>query len=293
MCAAALEWARRGVPVVPLHEVYDDICTCPCTSKKCKDGKHGCGSECPSKGKHPRTADGLKSATTDEATIRRWWAKYPHANIGGVTGGVLHLVAVDVDPKSGGDANLCNLVEVHGAGWLDTFTQETGSRGSHFLFTYPADVELRNSAGKLAVGIDTRAEGGYIVLAPSLHASGRRYGIANASGIKPAPGWLIEDLTRKPHEQPETVIDFQERRHRSGGAIIAEGERNERLFRVGCGIWNEVASPSELYARLLDVNAERVSPPLDPSEVVKITQSIFDSASRHGWQRASRSEATA
>jgi hypothetical protein len=277
MCEAALWWASRGVPVVPLHEVYDGICTCSCTRKKCRDGNHGCGSECESKGKHPRTIDGLKSATTDEATIRHWWVKHPTANIGGVTGGALRLVAVDVDPKSGGDANLCNLVEAHGAEWLNTFAQETGSRGSHFLFTYPPEIELRNTAGKLAVGIDTRAEGGYIVLAPSIHASGRRYAIANDGEIKPAPLWLIEELIRKPTEPPVVVVDFQERAEKRGGGIITEGSRNDRLFRVGCGIWGAGAAlhKSDLYTQLLDENSARVSPPLNPSEVVQIVESIM------------------
>lgn len=260
----ALGWARLGVPVFPLHSVFDGICSCPE------------GSECKSKGKHPMTARGLKNATTDETTICRWWAKHPHANIGGVTGGALRLLAVDVDPKNGGDANLCNLVEAHGAEWLDTFTQETGSRGSHILFTYPAGVELRNSAGKIAVGIDTRAEGGYIVLAPSLHALGRRYAIANEAEIAPAPDWLIDDLTRKPSEPTAKVIDFQERRASLGGGVIGEGERNDRLFRVGCGIWGSggALDKFDLYSQLLEVNSARVSPSLAPSEVVKIAESV-------------------
>lgn len=54
MLEEALKWAALGVPVGPLHEVYDDICTCSCTPEKCRGGEHGCGSECENKGKHPR-----------------------------------------------------------------------------------------------------------------------------------------------------------------------------------------------------------------------------------------------
>jgi hypothetical protein len=265
MCAAALWWASRGVAVFPLHKVFDDVCSC------------AAGSECKSKGKHPMTARGLKEATTDEATIRRWWTKHPRANIGGVMGGSLRLVAVDVDPKSGGSASLADLADARGDEWLNTFTQETGSRGFHFFFTYPEDVELRNSAGKLAPGIDTRAAGGYVCLAPSLHASGRRYGLTNEGEIKPAPQWLIDDLTRKPHEQPVDVIDFQERKASRSGSVIGEGERNDKLFRVGCGIWGGGGAlhKSDLYDQLLEINIARVSPPLVPSEVIKIVESIM------------------
>jgi putative DNA primase/helicase len=262
---AALWWAARGVPVFPLYSVFDGICFCPE------------GSECKSAGKHPLTRRGLKEATTDATQIRRWWGSHPHANVGGRTGGALCLVVVDVDPKSGGDASLCDLSDAHGMDWLDTFSAETGSRGTHLFFTYSEGVELRNTAGKLAPGIDTRAEGGYVVLAPSLHASGRRYWLSNKTDIAAAPAWLVESLTRKPGDLPPVAIDFQERRaRRGGGPVIGEGERNERLFRIGCARWGkgEAKDRGDLYSQLLAVNVERVSPPLTPSEVVKIVDSI-------------------
>jgi len=50
-------------------------------------------------GKRPLTDHGVKDATTDEATIRGWWARWPDANIGIATG---HgLVVIDVDRRRG------------------------------------------------------------------------------------------------------------------------------------------------------------------------------------------------
>jgi putative DNA primase/helicase len=195
-----------------------------------------------------------------------------------VTGGGARLLVVDVDPKSGGDASLCDLAEVHGGEWLNTLHVETGSRGSHFFFVYPEGMELRNSSGKIAPGIDTRAQGGYVVLAPSLHASGRRYRLAGAKPIQVAPAWLLEDLTRSPEQKPARTIDFQERRARvvGAGALIPEGERNDGLFRVGCAIWGNgnAQDSSDLHVQLLTVNAERCSPPLTDAEVAQITGSV-------------------
>lgn len=71
---AALKWARAGVPVFPLHSVFDGICSC-------RDG-----SECKSAGKHPRTKNGWMDATLDESQIAEWWRRWPLANVGGVTG---------------------------------------------------------------------------------------------------------------------------------------------------------------------------------------------------------------
>ena len=67
---AALEYARLQWPVVPLHTPDDSgVCDCPKRA------------DCESNGKHPRTLNGLKDSTTDEAKIRRWWSIWPHANV--------------------------------------------------------------------------------------------------------------------------------------------------------------------------------------------------------------------
>jgi len=95
---AALDYARRGWPLIPLHAATADGCSCA------RD-------ECSSVGKHPRTEHGLKDATTDEGVIGRWWDKWPEANVGIVTGAVSGLVVLDVDPRHGGDESLRVLGE--------------------------------------------------------------------------------------------------------------------------------------------------------------------------------------
>jgi Bifunctional DNA primase/polymerase, N-terminal len=37
----------------------------------------------------------------------------------------------------------------------------------HVFFRYPAEKEIRNSAGWLGPGLDVRGEGGYVVVPPS------------------------------------------------------------------------------------------------------------------------------
>ncbi len=262
----ALEWARQGFAIIPVHSVMDGICSC------------SRGSECRTPGKHPRIMGWEKAATTDEAQIKRWFDKWPHSNIGAAMGGARRLVVVDVDPKSGGNASLHDLAAAHGDEWLKTLHIETGSLGAHFYFSYPADVELRNSASKIAPGIDIRGEGGQVVLPPSLHVSGRRYVVKEAAEIQPAPAWLIEELTRPADQKPSVVVDFQERRgaHTRGGGVIGEGERNDRMFRIGCAIWGkgQAEDLTDLHMQLLQVNAERCAPPLPDSEIAVIVGSI-------------------
>ncbi|MFL6332058.1 MAG: bifunctional DNA primase/polymerase [Pyrinomonadaceae bacterium] len=279
----ALFWAGQAIPVFPLHEVYDGVCTCTCT-KRCKGGAHKCGASCEAKGKHPRwhrddLPNGVENATIDFPTIRRWWMRWPTANVGGAMGREMQLVALDFDPKNGGDLSLNDLLEAHGDAWLDTLTMKTGSGGFHFLFQYPASQVLRNSAGEVGPGVDTRADGGYIVLPPSIHASGNLYEVCRATPVIPAPEWLLEVF--RPKAEAPRPINFQASAHSharafSGGSTIVEGERNERLFRVGCAVWGkgEVGSRGELLERLMEVNLSRVSPPLDSDEVWKIAESV-------------------
>lgn len=264
----ALDMAAQGLAVFPVYGCTDGVCHCPK------------GSECRSAGKHPipaLTPRGVKNATTDAATIRRWFTKDPHANLAWAMGGPLRLIGVDVDPRSGGDASLCDLVEAHGDDWLETFTVRTGSLGTHFIFRLPEGVESHRA--KLAPGVDLKAEGGYLVAPPSVHASGRKYEVGKNVYIAEAPAWLIEELTRAEGEAPRVPVNFQAYRDRkvtSGGPVIVEGERNERLFRVGCALWGkgEVGSRSDLLQELMRVNSERVSPPLESNEVYKIVDSI-------------------
>ncbi|MGI8656847.1 MAG: bifunctional DNA primase/polymerase [Pyrinomonadaceae bacterium] len=262
---AALMWAARGVPVMPLYTpAANGVCDC-------RDG-----AKCKSPGKHPRTYTGLKEATTDSKTILKWFRQTPDANVGGLTGEVSGVLVVDIDPKSGGDLSLTDLTEAYGDEWLDTLKVRTGSGGFHFFFEYPKGLDLRNTAGKIAPGIDTRANGGYVVLPSSRHVSGNRYELLDDVRALPLPEWLLERLTATKTQPPAKVINFQARERATSGSVIPDGQRNHRLFKVGCGIWGhgEAEHLPDLHAQMLEVNARRCSPPLDDAEVAKLAANI-------------------
>jgi hypothetical protein len=64
----ALARAAEGRKVVPLYTPTDGVCDC---RKR---------SDCPSPGKHPRTAHGLTDASSDPEQIRKWFRMWPDAN---------------------------------------------------------------------------------------------------------------------------------------------------------------------------------------------------------------------
>jgi hypothetical protein len=189
---AALAYAARGWPVFPLHDV---------TAGKCS-----CGRDCGhSAGKHPRTPHGVKDATTDPAQIRAWWDRWPRANIGLATGAASGVAAIDIDPRNGGDFTVEDLEAEHGK-FPPTAESLTGGGGRHLLYQHPG-AALRCGADALGPGVDLKADGGYIVAPPSLHASGRYYEWEASSHpddcpLAPLPAWIpLEDDTE---EDPET-----------------------------------------------------------------------------------------
>src|SRR4051794_16359014 len=149
---AALALAGRGIPVFP----------CKASTDKAEN-------------KRPLAPHGFKDASRDPEQIREWWRRWPKAMIGVPTGAVSGLVALDVDqdPDDGldGEAGLLALVEANGQ-LPHTPVQVTPRGGRHVLFRHPGR-EVKNSASKLAHGLDVRGDGGYICIAPSSSASGK------------------------------------------------------------------------------------------------------------------------
>src|SRR5581483_3110516 len=96
--------------------------------------------------------------------INNWFKKFPEANVGIVTGKVSNLVVVDIDPRHGGNNEHFKLIK--------TITSKTGGGGWHYYFQY--EIGVNNSTG-IALGIDVRGEGGYVIAPPSLHSSGESY----------------------------------------------------------------------------------------------------------------------
>lgn len=206
MLPAALAYAQRlNWPVFPVQGISNGHCTCG--DPQCdRPGKHPLGKLVP---------HGLKDSSTDPEVISRWWREAPWANIGVVTGAVSGLIVLDVDTIKGGDDSLFDLERDYGK-LPETVMALTGSGGFHYLFEHPGGkTRIKNSVDNLGVGLDIRGDGGYIVVAPSLHIQGRQYAWEESckpliATIAPVPPWLLakirdERKTKTPGPEPTGV----------------------------------------------------------------------------------------
>ncbi len=220
---AALAYARRAWAVLPCHHPTSGGCSCA-------------GSGCTSPAKHPRTRRGLHDATTELGAVRRWWRRWPEANVGLRTGAVSGLVVLDVDPDHGGEASLGELVDAYEA-LPATLEVCTGGGGRHLYFTHPGG-RVANSAGGLGPGLDVRGDGGYILAPPSRHVTGGTYRRLTHTAPAAMPGWLWALVTRRRLQRATTATVAPADLDRSrcsawAGAALAEEATRVRQAAVG------------------------------------------------------------
>jgi hypothetical protein len=161
---------------------------------------------CRARGKEPACEHGCNGATADHRAIDLLWASNRCYNIGLATGKQSGIWVLDVDGPDGDDS-LAALVRKNG-GLPSTVVAKTG-KGRHFYFSYDS-VEIRNSAGKLGRGLDTRGDGGYVLAPPSVHPSGAVYRWVDGHApwerkIAEAPVWLIDLLSASRPKKNETA----------------------------------------------------------------------------------------
>ncbi len=232
--------AATGWGVIPLHTPIGGTCDCR-------------RPDCSSPGKHPRTANGLRDATTDADQTRNWWGKWPQANIGAVVPDGCVVVDVDIaDPASAFRSDELPR----------TATSKTG-RGRHLI--YRTSTLVRPKVGVRA-HVDLRGPGSYIVVPPSLHVSGVRYEwvVPIEDGMADAPGWVVAAARQSRtagnrSDEPDT---------------IPEGKRDATLASLAGTMRRRGMTAAEIEVALLAVNAGRCQPPLPEDEVRAIASSI-------------------
>ncbi|MCP4594521.1 MAG: DUF3987 domain-containing protein [bacterium] len=236
---------------------------------------------CVSGGKAPLTKHGFKDATTDPAQIEAWWSKHPDANIGMPTAG---LLVIDVDGADNAWPSDPDKAQDLACGPVSL----TPRGGRHHIFRQPKGKEWKNTASRLAPKVDTRANGGYIVVPPSV-VDGKPYRWAETLELDDAPEqlpeppvWVVAQIdgsgdlfagsapggNGSAHDSPQGEDPAPR------GNSIPSGQRNSTLAQLAGNMRRVGMGHAEIRAALDQTNAHRCKPPISRREVDRITASI-------------------
>lgn len=174
----------------------------------------------------------------------------PGVNVAAVTGAVSEIVVLDADSRHAWDA----LVDTCGGRVPRTVVANT-AKGRHVWFAHPA-TPIRNTVRLGGVPLDVRGDGGYVVVPPSIHPSGKPYTWHRSPlecwPLAPMPEPLLE-LLRPPvvTRVTEPELPRGDRSRYAEAALRAEadavrssivGARNDTLNRAAFNLSRLVIS---------------------------------------------------
>lgn len=142
-------------------------------------------------------------------------------------------------------------------------------KGYHYYCHWPAWT-VRNSS-RLLPGVDVRGEGGYVNFAGGNGKTNYEVLIIPADDTFYAVEQLPKEIQKILHQKPTTTrhpnIDDTDE-------LIAEGQRNDALTRIGGALRHKGLSAGAIFKALRAINQEQCSPPLDDDEVRRIADSV-------------------
>jgi hypothetical protein len=213
--------------------------------------------------KKPLKAKWQKVATDEVGQLEAWATQHRGCNWGVATGQASGVFVVDLDGQAGIESMHQFAREGHEL--PETLVVLT-ARGSHLYFQWPHDQVIRNSAGKLAKGVDIRGEGGYVVIPPSIHPNGEQYAFKNSTGpISVAPQWLlarIRPMLTPIAVEPPAIMQ-----------TIGPGQRTPLLFSTAGKLRSQGVTMASIEKTALALNAS-FTPPLPEHRVREIVGGI-------------------
>jgi hypothetical protein len=222
--------------------------------------------------KEPLTGKGgFHHATRDERKILQWWDRYPDANIG-VACGASGIVAFDVDSKHGADPDdVLAEYDVGAAPIVRTGEAPepsakyprslAGVRGGQAIFRGSLPTKELSLAGT-----ETRGEGAYIVVAPSVHPSGVEYvgALPPVADLPPVPDWLPTLLPTASSNGAASPV----------GETIPKGTQHKTLVSLAGSMRRRGMGEEEIAAALKVTNRQRLEDPAPDANIEEIARSV-------------------
>lgn len=198
-----------------------------------------------------------RRATEEE--LEAWWEQWPDANVGFITGAISNVVVIDADTPE--------RVKWLRENFPTSVFQATGrdSGGLHGFYR-PNGQPVKTIAGLLP-GVDIKGDGGFSVLAPSVHRSGRLYALEYTPGFD---SW--DDLADFPYNifPAEKQLEIKPPVTRG---VVVQGARNETLTRLA-GRYCKMGHDYDQVVMLCSHDNATYSPPLPACDVERICKSI-------------------
>jgi len=118
--------------------------------------------------------------------VTTWWTRWPNANIAIVTGTKNGVAVIDIDPGHDGTWPKEHKLP-------EDCVAKTPRGGRHYFVKHAKGI--KNSQSGLAKDVDTRGEGGYVLVAPST-VKNKSYEFikGNLKDVKEPESWLKEEL---------------------------------------------------------------------------------------------------
>lgn len=201
-----------------------------------------------------------------EEEIKAWWAQWPEADIGCVTGKITSRLVLDIDGPEGRASVDGKVIPV-------TPSVRT-RRGIQYHFKWCGDLVSKTTLAGILPGVDVRGQDGYVKMPPSKCSDGTFYeflpGLAiHEVALAEAPAWLIELLTKEQiqpleHKQelkPEGKENWLE--EILGG--VGDGGRHGALVRLA-GYYFSRMAPDLAIHHLREWNKKN-KPPIETSDL--------------------------
>ena len=145
-----------------------------------------------------RKGDATQRATTDPAAIRKWWAEWPFADCGWAL--PRDVLVVDIDRNQGRDG-YADFRRIFGIDPRNVETPMTSSPTGGLHLFHRADKAYKNAVAIDGAGLDTRSEGGLVLL--PLPNNGRAWLRPFIDvELMPAPAWFDRVLKDARIESP-------------------------------------------------------------------------------------------
>jgi bifunctional DNA primase/polymerase-like protein/AAA domain-containing protein/primase-like protein len=175
-----------------------------------------------------------------------------------VTGIISGVAVVDCDTDEAVAAFLAKVPEASATRRAKT------SRGAHFYFQW--ENGIRNSTDLIAPDTDVRGEGGFIIVPPSINATGKSYEWLNENETQPMPAAIYEAITSPKISSKAATVEALSR--------IPQGRRNSTLTSIAGFLRRKGLEEEAIKAGIGAINQLSCELPLPSTELDAIAKSM-------------------